>query len=210
MKYPVYNIKGEETKTVELDKEIFEVKISPDLIHQAILIQKNNRRQGTVQTKDRGAVRGGGRKPWKQKGTGRARVGSIRSPLWIGGGVTFGPEKKRNYKGTLPKKMRQKALFMVLSAKAKDKSIILLDNLSLEKIKTKELSDIINNLPVENKSCLIILPDKEDKLVLSARNIPMLKVIEARNLNSLDMVNFRYLIIPQASLKVIKDVFLKK
>jgi large subunit ribosomal protein L4 len=99
---------------------------------------------------------------------------------------------------------------MVLSAKAKDKSIILLDNLSLEKIKTKELADIIDNLPVENKSCLIVLPDKEDKLVLSARNIPMLEVIEARNLNSLDMVNFRYLIIPQASLKVIKDVFLKK
>ncbi len=210
MKYPVYNIKGEKTEEVSLDKEIFGLKVNPDLIHQVILAQRNNRRQGTAQTKDRSAVRGGGRKPWRQKGTGRARAGSNRSPIWIGGGVTFGPTKERNYKKAIPKKMRKKALFMILSAKAQDKAIILLDELSLEKIKTKQLATIINKLPVGEKSCLVALDKKDDNIILSARNIPLLAVIEARNLNSLDLVNVQYLIMPKAALKVIKDSFLTK
>ena len=129
MKVSVYNQEGKEVGKVLLPKEIFEVKVNPDLVHQVVVCQMANRRQPIAHTKDRGEVRGGGRKPWSQKGTGRARHGSIRSPLWIGGGVTFGPRKEKIFKKKIPKKMRRKALFMVLSGKAKENLLLVLDKL---------------------------------------------------------------------------------
>ena len=132
MKVPLYNIEGKEEGTALLPKEIFEVKMNADLVHQVVVSQMSNRRQITAHTKDRSEVRGGGRKPWRQKGTGRARAGSSRSPLWKGGGVTFGPRKDRNFKKEIPAKIRKKALFMVLSEKAKENTVIILDILSTQ------------------------------------------------------------------------------
>ena len=132
-----YNKEGKKVGKKRLPKEIFEVPINSDLVHQVVLSQIANRRQKTAKTKDRAEVRGGGRKPWRQKGTGRARAGSIRSPIWRGGGVTFGPTSERVFSKKIPKKMRRKALFMVLSAKAKEKLILVLDDLKSEKPKTK-------------------------------------------------------------------------
>jgi large subunit ribosomal protein L4 len=209
MKVPVYNKDGKKIEDITLPKELFGVSINSDLVHQVAVIQMSNRRQGTAHAKDRGEVSGGGRKPWAQKGTGRARHGSTRSPIWVGGGVTFGPTKNRNFKKSVSKKIRRKALLMVLSAKAKEKLLIVLDKFDLEKIKTKEFNNILNNLPCEKKNCLFVLPEATKELVLSARNIDGIETMEARNLNPLDLLSFKYLIISKDSINIIKDTFLK-
>ena len=214
MKLPVYNQTGEEVGTTLLPKEIFGVEVNPDLVHQVVVSQMANRRRVIAHTKGRGEVRGGGRKPWRQKGTGRARHGSIRSPLWRGGGVTFGPTKERVFKKKIPKKMRRKAFFMVLSGKVKNNLLIVLDELKLEKAKTKFLTKLIENwkLKIENfkeGSVLITLPDYDKNLILAARNLPEVDTIWARNLNVLDLLTFKYLIMPKESIKVIKETFLK-
>ena len=146
----VLNQKGKEVGETELPKEIFEVPMNPDLVHQVVLVQAANRRRKIAKTKDRSEVRGGGKKPWRQKGTGRARHGSIRSPIWRGGGVTFGPTGREVFKKRIPKKMRRKALFMVLSAKAKENLICVLDNLKIEKPKTKFMVEILEKLFLRN------------------------------------------------------------
>lgn len=209
-----YNQKGEKIGTTRLPSEIFDVPFNSDLVHQVVVSQMANRRQGTVHTKDRGEVSGGGRKPWRQKGTGRARHGSIRSPLWRHGGVTFGPRKERIFEKKIPKKMRRKALFMVLSAKAKNNLLILLDKFCLEKPKTKLLVGFLRNLKskIENfkeGSILITLAGLDKNLILAARNIPKVKTIQAKDLNCLDLLSFRYLLLTKDSLKVIKETFLK-
>ncbi len=215
MKVSVYNQKGEVVGTSLLPKEIFEVKLSPDLLHQVVVSQMANRRQKSAHAKDRSEVRGGGRKPWRQKGTGRARHGSIRSPLWRGGGVTFGPRKERVFKKEIPKKMRRKALFMVLSEKAKNNFLIVLDDLKMptvptqEKIKTKEVSELLKRLPCGAGSRLVALPEYDKKIVLAARNIPKTTTIEARNLNALDLLNYKYLLMSKETIKKIKEIFLK-
>ena len=210
MKITVYNQEGREISQTLLPKEIFEVSLSPNLVHQVAVSQMANRRKVIAHTKDRSEVRGGGKKPWRQKGTGRARHGSIRSPIWRGGGVTFGPTKKRVFKKKIPKKMRKKALFMVLSVKAKDNLLIVLDKFNLDQVKTKLMIQVLNKLPSRNQSSLIALPKVEKNLVLSTRNIPKIETIEARNLNVLDLLSFKYLIIPKESIKVIKETFLKE
>ncbi|MCX6764436.1 MAG: 50S ribosomal protein L4 [Candidatus Nealsonbacteria bacterium] len=209
MKIKVYNQEGKAVSEALLPKEIFEVPFNSDLVHQAVTIQKGNRRQVIAHTKDRSEVRGGGKKPWQQKGTGRARHGSIRSPLWKGGGVTFGPRKQRVFKRDMPQKMRRKALFMVLSVKAKENFLIVLDKIEIENIKTKTMAEILKKLPCKSESCLISLPKLDKKIVLSARNIPRLKTLEARNLNVLDLLSSKYLILPKESVKMIRETFLK-
>ncbi|MBZ9578432.1 50S ribosomal protein L4 [Patescibacteria group bacterium] len=209
-----YNQKGEKIGQTRLPKEIFELPANPDLVHQIAVSQMANRRKVIAHTKTRAEARGGGRKPWRQKGTGRARHGSIRSPIWRGGGVTFGPTKERVFKKKIPKKMRRKALFMVLSAKAKEKLLISLDFLKIEKPKTKLMAEIIENLRSKIKdfkkgSVLVALPQKDENVILAARNIPNLQTIEARNLNVLDLLSFKYLLIPKEALKVIKETFMK-
>lgn len=215
MKIILYSQKGEEMGTTLLPKEIFAVKINSDLIHQVAVSQMANRRKLTAHTKNRGEVRGGGRKPWRQKGTGRARHGSIRSPLWRGGGVTFGPRKEKIFKKKIPKKMKRKALFMVLSAKFKNNLLIVLDELKLEKAKTKSLVQLFENWKSKIKdfkrgNALIALPDYDKNIILAARNFPETGTIWARNLNALDVLSFKYLILPKASIKVIKDTFAKR
>jgi large subunit ribosomal protein L4 len=214
MKFPVYNEKGKETERISLPKEIFGVKVNSDLVHQVVVSQMANRRQALAHTKDRSEVSGGGRKPWRQKGTGRARHGSIRSPLWRGGGVTFGPTKERAFKKRIPQKMKRKSLFMVLTAKAKKKLLLILDKLEIEKAKTKEMVQLLNNLRSEIKdfkkgSILIALPKVDKKILLATKNIAQTEVLEARNLNVLDLLSFQYLIMPKESIDVIKKTFVK-
>lgn len=210
-----YNQKGEKIGQTRLPEEIFNLKINPDLVYQVVVSQLANRRKVIAHTKTRAEVRGGGRKPWPQKETGRARHGSIRSPLWRGGGVTFGPSKERVFKKTIPKKMRRKALFMVLSGKVKNNLLILLDELKIEEPKTKLMAKIIENLKskIENfkkGSILIALPKIDKNLILAARNLPEVETIQAKDLNALDLLSFRYLIMPKEAIKVIKETFLKK
>jgi len=206
----VYNQRGEEVGNTRLPKEVFGVKMNSDLVYQVAVSQMANRRQVIAHAKDRAEVRGGGAKPWRQKGTGRARHGSIRSPIWAGGGVTFGPTKERNFQRNIPKKMKRKALLMVLSQKAKDDALIILEKLQISGLKTKEVSKILEKLPCSKKSCLIGLPQYDRNIMLAARNIPETSVMEVRNLNVLDLLSAKYLLIPKDSIKTIEENFLNK
>jgi len=214
MKIAVYNQKGKEIGKTLLPKEIFAVSLNSDLLHQVVVSQMANRRRTIAHTKTRAEVSGGGRKPWRQKGTGRARHGSIRSPIWKGGGVTFGPRKEKVFKKRVPKKMRRKALFMTLSVKVKKKLLFVLDKLDIKEPKTKQISKILENLrsKIENfekGSVLIALAEKDEKIILAARNIPKTNTMLARDLNVLDLLSFKYLILPKESVKVIKETFSK-
>jgi large subunit ribosomal protein L4 len=206
----IYNQKGEEVGKTKLPKKVFGKEINPDLIYQVAISQAANRRQPIAHAKDRSEARGGGRKPWRQKGTGRARHGSIRSPLWKGGGVTFGPRKEKKYEKKIPKKMKKLALLSALSAKVKDKEIIVLDKLAIEKPKTKLMAEILKNLreKIAGKgSILIALPKKDKNIKKATDNIPKVEAIEARNLNVLDLLSFKYLLLPKESIKVIEETF---
>jgi large subunit ribosomal protein L4 len=195
-----YDQNGKEVGQTRLPSEIFDVKANPDLIHQVVVSQMANKRTVIAHAKDRAQVRGGGKKPWRQKGTGRARHGSRRSPLWKGGGVTFGPTKERNFEKKINKKMKRKALLMVLSAKVKNNLLLVLEKLSLEKPKTKLMAEVFKNLPFKGSS-LIILPGLEKDVIRAARNIPKTATVEARNLNALDLLSFKYLIMPKEDRK---------
>jgi large subunit ribosomal protein L4 len=215
MKVNLYNQKGELLGQKDLPKEIAEIKENPDLIHQVVVSQLANQRNKIAQTKDRSEVSGGGRKPWRQKGLGRARHGSIRSPLWRKGGVVFGPRKERNFKKKIPKKMKRKALLMVLKAKAKNDSLFLFENLKIEKPKTKIFAQMVENWRKKIKNLkegkiLIALPKLEKNLLLAARNLPKVKTVEVRNLNCLDLLSFKHLILTPESLEEIKKVFIKE
>lgn len=208
VKINIYNQSAKSEMEKSLDNDVFALKPNLALIHQAMLAQMANERQVLAHTKDRSEVRGGGKKPWKQKGTGRARVGSSRSPLWIGGGVTFGPRKDRNFSQKINKKMRQKALLMVLSDKLNQKALIALKDLNWEVYKTKEFNklitlfekDILKNV---KRSLLIINDSKNDKLKYSARNLEGVKIINLENLNIVDLLKFRYLLLTENALDTI-------
>lgn len=204
-----YNQKGEEVGQTKMPKEIFEVKMNTDLVHQVVVSQMANRRRKIAKVKDRSEVRGGGVKPWRQKGTGRARAGSIRSPIWRGGGVTFGPTKEKVFKKKIPKKMRRKALFMVLSKKVKNNLLILLDELKIKETKTKEMLEVLKKLPCKEKSCLIALPTADKKIILAVRNIPKIETIQTKDLNVLDLLSCKYVLMSKEAVKIIEDTFLK-
>ncbi len=210
MKIDLYNQDGKIIGQAELPKEIFDVKVVPDLLHQVVVSQMSNRRQGTAHAKGRGEVRGGGRKPWRQKGTGRARAGSTRSPIWKGGGVTFGPLKDKVYKKIVPKKMKRAALFMALSEKARNNFLVLLDDLKIKEPKTKAVVGILKNLPSKGKTALIALPAMDKDFILAARNIPKTQTMQLKDLNALDILNFKYLVIVEESIKVMKDLFIRE
>ena len=209
MKALVYNQEGKETGEMNLPKDIFEVPMNADLVHQVFISQRGNQRQVSAHTKNRSEVRGGGRKPWKQKGTGRARHGSTRSPIWVGGGVSGGPRNEKNYEREIPKKMRRKALFMVLSEKAKNNLIVVLDQLEIEKPKTKVISEMIRKLPV-NKGSRLVLTNDKGNIFLAARNITKTGVSEARNINLIDLLDYKYLLVSKDGIKEIESTFLKK
>jgi len=210
MKIDVYNQNGEVTGSTTLPKEIFDVKFNADLVHQIAVSLSGNKRQISAHSRTRGEVSGGGKKPWRQKGTGRSRHGSIRSPLWKGGGVTHGPRKDRIFEREVPKKMRRKALFMVLSQKAKDNQLVVLDKIELENGKTKEMVKSLAKLPCNNQATLIAMPNYDKKIFLASRNIKKTFIEDARNLNVLELLNHKYLVLTKESIKTIENTFAKE
>lgn len=189
---------------INLPDGIFGVKVKKDVIHGAVVNFLANQRQGTHATKTKGLVRGGGKKPWKQKGTGKARAGSIRSPLWRGGGTIFGPQP-RDYSYGPPKKVKRLALKTALSAKLSDGEVVIVDNLSIGKPRTKGMVEILKNLGLDGKSVLIVLPEKDDTVTLSARNIPGVRVTRAMDLNSYDVVAFNRLLMTKGAVAILEE-----
>ena len=202
----VHNIKGENIGEVSLKDNIFNTKINKYLVHQAVKRYLANRRRGTASTKNRSEVRGGGAKPWKQKGTGRARAGTNSSPIWVGGGIVFGPAP-RDYSFSLPKKMKVAALKSALSDKFENKEIIIIDNLSLEKNKTSKMVEILKNLKAFKKP--LIITEKEDSIIaLSVRNIKGAQVLPVSKINTYDLINHEKIIITKKALKRIEEVLI--
>src|SRR3989338_6731532 len=188
MKITVYNTLGKEAGTADLPDGIFALPWNADLVWQIATSQEANMRGTYAKTKDRAEVSGGGKKTWRQKGTGRARHGSIRSPLWKGGGATFGPTKEKVFSRKINKKMRRQALFMVLTAKANDGLLVLLDDIKLEKPKTKIMSEILMNMPCKEESSLLAVSDMNKNMILASRNLAKVKTIQAKDLNVLDLL----------------------
>ena len=193
-KVALYNQDGTEAGDLELNESVFGIEPNSHVVHEAVLMQRAAKRQGTHAVKNRSAVRGGGRKPWRQKGTGRARQGSIRSPQWVGGGVVFGPTTERNYKWKLPKKVRKLALKSALSSKVKTEDIIVLNDLQFDAPKTKDVIAVLDALKVDEKA-LIITSDKNENVIRSANNLQTVKVITVGEINVLDLVAYDKLIL---------------
>lgn len=201
----VYNQKGAEAGKISLPLNVFAAKWRADLVHQVVEGMRSNKRAGTADTKDRGEVSGGGRKPWKQKGTGRARHGSIRSPIWVGGGVAHGPLSDKNYKRKITKSMRAQALFSVLSKKLKDGEIVFIDTLAMNDIKTKGAQSVMENIgkavgvktfaKSSKPKVLTALFERNEKTEKSFRNLPQNEIVFLKNLNPLDVLNYKYLLI---------------
>jgi len=208
MEVSVYNMKGVKTGKEKLNSQIFDVKVKVGVLHRVVEAQLANRRSAIAATKGRSQVRGGGRKPWKQKGTGRARAGSTRSPIWKGGGVTFGPTSARNFKKRINKKEKRTALLMALTSKAQDKKIVVIDDFKLEKIKTKPVATLLSALSLNDKSALIALAKKDDKVAKSVANLSDTKTGLAGNLNAHDVLRYDTLLLAKDSLKVIEKTFL--
>ncbi|MCY9374211.1 50S ribosomal protein L4 [Bacillus sp. T17B1] len=203
-KVALYNQNGSTAGDIELNASVFGIDPNESVVFDAILMQRASLRQGSHKVKNRSEVRGGGRKPWRQKGTGRARQGSIRSPQWRGGGVVFGPTP-RSYSYKLPKKVRRLAIKSVLSSKVNDNNIIVLEDLTLDTAKTKEMAAILKGLSVEKKA-LIVTADANEAVALSARNIPGVTVVEANGINVLDVVNHEKLLITKAAVEKVEEV----
>jgi large subunit ribosomal protein L4 len=205
MKVDVVDLKGSKVKEIELPASIFEAPIKPDLMHQAYVRQMANARLGTHETKIRSEVSGGGRKPWRQKGTGRARQGSTRAAQWVGGGKIHTPHS-RDYSLKMPLKMRRAAVRSALSAKAAEQSVVVVDNLSFGEPKSKLLAQAIEKI-VGKQTALLVIPEKDSKIdvLLSADNIPHVKVILAKYLNIRDMLSFDQIILEESSIDVLKS-----
>ncbi len=214
-KATIYNLKGEKIKEIELSPEIFEAKFKPDLIKEVVLALRANRRLSSAHAKTRSEVKGGGKKPWSQKGTGRARHGSIRSPLWVGGGVTFGPRKDKNYSKKINIRAKRAALFSALSKKLSDNEIKFIDKFDLKEIKTKEAFSLLINLYKKDKKdkkldLLVVLSEKNDIIRKSLQNLIKTKVILADSLNVEDIMVYKNILIEEKAVEVIKKTFLNK
>ena len=203
MKYELLNKEGEVADEIELPEKVFNVPLNKDLLWQVIVSYLANQRKNIAHTKTRAEVRGGGKKPWRQKGLGRARHGSIRSPIFIKGGITFGPRKERIFKKKINKKMKKKALLMVLSEKFKNKLLKIVDDLKIEDGKTKTMKNFLKKLGVE-KNVLIVLPEKNEKVKRASRNLPKVKTVVLKDLNPLLLLQYRYLLLPKEAIDKIK------
>ena len=198
-----------EIKSVKTDlpKEIFEVPMNSDLIHQVMTSQMGNRRHVIAHAKGRAEVSGGGIKPWKQKGTGRARSGSNTSSVWVGGGVSHGPTKDRNFKKVLPKNIKRKALFVALSDKAREGLFVVAESLQLKEGKTKEARELLKNIGIK-QSCLVVLSKLDKNVILAMRNLPKISTIQAKDLNCLDVISSKYILTDKDGIEEIKKTFL--
>ena len=204
-KIDVYDINGKKVKELELNEAVFGIEPNEAVVHSVLVNFLANQRQGTQSTKTRSEVSGGGRKPWRQKGTGRARQGSIRAPQWIKGGIALGP-KPRSYKYTVNKKERQLAVKSVLSSKVLENELAVVDSLPLNDIKTKEMVKALSNLKVEGKA-LIMLPEKNEKVQKSARNIEGVKTTLVETINVYDLLKYNKLVVTEDTVKKLEEVY---
>lgn len=209
MKLKVYNLAGEESSELELSDAVFGVKIKPAVVHEVFVAQMNNQRESWADTKNRGEVRGGGKKPWQQKGTGRARHGSIRSPIWKGGGVAFGPLTDRNYKTKINKKIRRLAAKMCLSDKTASGALWAVEDFSFAEPKTKLFADLLKALPAKQKTFLVLTAGKDAAVLRMTRNIPRLATVRAEDLNIMDLINKQAIIASVAALKKVEALMQK-
>ena len=200
----VINQKGEKVNSIELDDIVFNAEIRDTLVQRVIVWQLAKRRSGTASTKTRGQVSGGGKKPWRQKGTGRARAGTNRSPIWVGGGTIFGP-KPRSYAFSLPKKMRKAALRSVLTAKLKDDQLTVIDKIELDAPKTKVFVDIVKTMGLEAKKILFVTAEKDEMLLRSSRNLYQVLVLPIEGLNVYDLLRFDRLVVLEAAVPRIHE-----
>ncbi len=206
MNVKVYNQDGQEVGTTDLTPEVFDIDPNEGVVHQYVVNYLARQRQGNASTKTRREVRGGGRKPWRQKGTGRARAGTIRSPLWRGGGISFGPHP-RSYGSRMPHKMRKLAMQSVFSAKARGERIKVLDQIELEKIKTQAVVGMLTKLDLSSSKCLVLDEGRNEKLALSCRNISSVKYARASLTNGYDVLDADYIIFTKAGLEKAGEVF---
>lgn len=200
----VLNMSGNEVGSIELNDNIFAVEVNEHVMHQAVVQYLANQRQGTKGTKTRSEVKGGGRKPWRQKGTGRARQGSIRAPQWTGGGVVFAP-KSRDYSFKLNKKVKRLALKSALTSKVNENKFVVLENLNLEQIKTKEMKNVLNNINVSK--ALVVLEDGNTNAVISARNIPDVKTASVNTMNVYDILKYDSVVVTKQAVEKIEEVY---
>ena len=204
-KIALLNVKGEKIKDIKLSDEVFGIEPNNQTIYDAVVLKQASMRQGTHKVKTRSEVSGGGKKPWRQKGTGRARQGSIRAPQWIKGGIALGP-KPRSYKYTVNKKEKRLAIKSVLSSKVIEKELTVVDKLELKEIKTKSMVNALAALKLEGKT-LIVLPENNTNVVMSARNIEGVKTITANNINVFDLLKYNNLILPVDTVKKLEEVY---
>ena len=204
-KVSVYNMEGKEVETIDLSDAVFGVEVNEHLVHMAVVLQLANNRQGTQKAKTRAEVRGGGRKPWRQKGTGHARQGSTRSPQWTGGGVVFAPVP-RDYSFKLNKKEKRIALKSALTSKVQANKLIVVDELKMDEIKTKKFQEVLSNLKISRKA-LVVLNDNDEKVVLSARNIPTVKTALTNTINVYDIMNAGTVILTKDAAHKIEEVY---
>ena len=200
----VYNIEGKEVGSIDLNDAVFGVEVNEHLVHMAVVSQLANNRQGTQKAKTRSEVSGGGRKPWRQKGTGHARQGSTRAPQWTGGGIVFAP-KPRDYSFKMNKKEKRIALLSALSSKVAESKIVVLDEFKLDEIKTKKFVEVMNNLKVEN--ALVVLEGENKNVVLSGRNIPSVKVTATNEINTYDVLKYTTLVVTKAAVEKLEEVY---
>ena len=203
-KVSVYNIDGKEVGSIELNDAVFGVEVNEHLVHLAVVNQLANKRQGTQSAKTRSEVSGGGRKPWRQKGTGHARQGSTRAPQWTGGGVVFAP-KPRDYSFKMNKKEKKIALLSALSSKVNDSKIVVLDSFNLDEIKTKKFAEVMNNIKVSN--ALFVIEGENKNVVLSGRNIPSVKVSATNEINTYDVLKYETLVVTKAAVEKLEEVY---
>ena len=200
----VYNIEGKEAGSIELNDAVFGVEVNEHLVHMAVVNQLANNRQGTQSAKTRSEVSGGGRKPWRQKGTGHARQGSTRSPQWTGGGVVFAP-KPRDYSFKMNKKEKRIALLSALSSKVADNKIVVLDAFNLDEVKTKKFAEVMSNLKVDK--ALVVIEGENKNVVLSGRNIPTVKVSATNEINTYDVLKYETLVVTKAAVEKLEEVY---
>lgn len=201
----LYDIKGQEVGNVDLNDEVFAVEINEHVVHEAVTAQLAAKRAGTAKTKTRSEVSGGGSKPWRQKGTGRARHGSIRSPLWVGGGTTFGPQP-RSYEKDISKKEKKLAVKSALTDKVEEEDLIVVDDFSFEQPKTKQMVTVLENLNLQDEKVLIVLNEKDENVYKSARNIPGVRVTTADRITVYDIVNYNKLVMVESAISPIEEV----
>lgn len=206
-KYTELNIKGEKVKDITLNDNVWGIEPNNAVLYDAIVLSRASLRQGTHATKTRSEVSGGGRKPWKQKGTGNARQGSIRAPHWVGGGVVFGPTPEKNYAKKMNRKERRLALKSALAYKAQEKELIVVDSLTLETPKTKEMLNVLESLKA-NRKTLVVVDELTDNLILATRNLENVVLIDADEINTLDVVSADNMIITEAAVKRIEEVLI--